>query len=220
MKCLKNPRRDPRVQNAAECYERACNVNSMLVANLLNALHALYKNDFGRTGMKRYIDAFLANVKWLQADDDSEVREYRLSSILREIPYISKARAKEILHKLALQSTAKDRIVLEAQAFEAGLIENIILMVSTLYDDFGFREKRIRDVITRWEQGTIGDGNAWLLEKLDFQSDPESEKREIVDILLSCKRKPPRTTLREQMEARRELEALKAYQDDVRGYKA
>lgn len=220
MKCLKNPRRNPRLLNAVTCYEQACNINTMMIANLLNALHELYKGSFGRTGMERYLSAFINNVHWLEADNDSEVREYRMNALLAEMPYVTPEKAKELLHAVALQSPAKDRQVLNAPAYEAGLIENIVLMLATLYDDFGFRRKRICDVMVRWAEGTISDGDSWLRERLDFRSDPEADRRDIIDTLLRGKKKAPRTTLQEQMQARRELEALKAYQDDVRGCKA
>lgn len=220
MKCLKNPRRNPRLRNAVTCYEQACNINIVLIANLLDTLHELYRASFGRTGMERYINAFVANVHWLEADGDSEVREYRMSALLAEMPYVTKEKAKELLYTVALQATANDRNVLNAPAYEAGLIENVVLMLSTLYDDFGFRRKRICDVMARWVEGTIADGDGWLRERLDFRSGPEADRRDIIDTLLRAKKKAPRTTLQEQMQARRELEALKAYQDDVRGCKA
>lgn len=219
MKCLKNPRRNPKLLSAAACYEQACNINIVLLANLLDTLHELYRGSFGRTGMERYINAFIDTVHWLEADDDSEVREYRLSAVLAEMPYVTREKARDILRKVSLQATAKDREVLMIPEYEAGLIENTILMLATLYDDFGFRRKRICDVMARWADGTITDGDAWLAERLDFKTDPESDRRDIIDKLLRAKKKAPRTTLREQMQARRELEALKAYQDDVRGCK-
>lgn len=220
MKCLKNPRRNPRLLNAVTCYEQACSINTMMIANLLNALHELYKGSFGRAGMERYLSAFIDNVHWLEADNDSEVREYRMSALLAEMPYVTQEKAKELLRTVALQATAKDRQVLNAPAYEAGLTENVVLMLATLYDDFGFRRKRICDVMARWAEGTIADGDGWLRERLDFRSDPEADRRDIVDVLLRAKKKAPRTTLQEQIQARRDLEALKAYQDDVRGCKA
>ena len=217
MKCLKNPRRNPRLLSAAACYEQACNINIVLIANLLDTLHELYRGSFGRTGMERYINAFIDTVHWLEADDDSEVREYRLSAVLAEMPYVTKDKAREILCKVSSQLSTKTREVLAVPVYEDGLVENTVLMLSTLYDDFGFRRKRICDVMARWVEGGITDGDAWLAEHMDFRSDPESDRRDIIDKLLRAKKKAPRTTLREQIEARRGLEALKAYQDDVRG---
>ena len=213
MKCLKNPRRDPRLINTVKHYEQACTINVVLIANLLDALHDLYRGSFGRTGMERYLNAFIDNVHWLEADDDSEVREHRMNAILAEMPYVTKENARDILRKVSLQLSAKACEVLAVPAYEDGLIENTVLMLSTLYDDFGFRRKRICDVMARWVEGGITDGDKWLAEHMDFRSD----RRDIVDKLLKAKKKAPRTTLREQIEARRGLEALKAYQDDVRG---
>lgn len=219
MKCLKNPNRDPRLLNAANCYEKACDINIVLIANLLDTLHELYPGAFGRTGMERFLLKFIDNVHWLEADDDSELREYRLKSIYTGIPYITARIAEEIVLKVSSQSNAKAREVLKSPEFKSGLIENTVLMLATLHDDYGFARKRISDVAARWKEGYIADGEKWLKEHIDFHTDRESDRRDIIKKLLKSKKKKPRTTLREQMDARRDLEALKAYQEDM-GVKA
>ena len=218
MRCLKdNPRRRPRLTNAADVYEKACDINLILIANLLDTLHEVYKDTFSRPGMERFLGCFMDNVKWLEADGDSELREYRMRSTLTDIPYISEQLADEILVRLAALAPARTREVLKSPEFRSGLIENTILMMSTLWDDYGFRHKRLGKVISRWLKGEISDAEGWMKSHIDFHNDREADRKDIVDKLLKAKPKAPRISPREQIDARRELEALRAYQDDVRG---
>lgn len=215
MNCLKNPRRRPKLINAVECYERACNINIVLIANFLEALHELYPKDFGRTGKGRFLDNFVQSVRYLEADNDSEVREYRMAQMLAELPYITKGIAADILKTVALQATAKDRVVLESPEFCAGLVENIVLLLATLHEDCGFGEQRIGRVIERWKLGKITNAEQYMREHLDYSSDPARERRDMEDKLLDRSSRKVRSTAREQIDARRELEALKAYQNEV-----
>lgn len=219
MKCLKNPRRHPKLINAVECYERACNINIVLIANFLEALHELYPKDFGRTGKVRFLDNFMQSVKYLEADNDTEVREYRMGKMLEELPYVTKAIAADILKTVALQAIAKDRDVLDFPEFRAGLIENIILLLATLHEDFGFGEKRIGCVIERWKLGRISDAEQYMRDHLDYISDPVQDRRDMEDKLLDRRSTKIRSTAREQLDARRDLAALRAYQEDIRGEK-
>lgn len=219
MKCLKNPNRDPRLLNAANCYEKACDINIVLIANLLDTLHELYPGAFGRTGMERFLSRFIDNVHWLEADNDSELREYRMKSILTDIPYITKPLAEEIVLKVSSQLNAKLKDVLRSPEFKGGLVENVILMLATLHDDYGFARKRINDVAKRWKDGYIAEGDKWLKEHIDFRTDRESDRRDIIEKLKKSKKKAPRTTAREELDVRKELAALKAYQEDM-GVKA
>lgn len=218
MNCLKdNPRRRPRLMSATDAYEKACDINLVLIANLLDTLHEIYKGAFGRKGMERFLDCFMDNVKWLEADGDSELREYRMRSTLTDIPYISERLADEILVRLAALAPARTREVLKSPEFRSGLIENTILMLSTLWDDYGFRHKRMGKTVSRWLKGEVSDAEGWLKSHIDFHTDRERDRKDIVDKLLKAKPKAPRISPREQLDARRELAALKAYQDDVRG---
>lgn len=216
MNCLKNPRRDPRLINAVNCYEMACNVNVMCLANFLESLHELFPKQFGKTGMQRYLKDFIDSVLYLEADNDSEVREHRMAGILHEMPYITKNLAGSILKTLASQATAKDRAVLSSPEYRAGLVENIIMMIATLHSDYGFGEERIKRVIARWVNGKIGDGDEWLAENVDYISDPAADRRDMEDALLERKNRKNRVTVREQLDARRELEALRSYQEEIR----
>lgn len=216
MNCLKNPRRNLRLVSAVNRYEEACNINVLCLSNLLESLRELYPKQFGRTGLRRYLDNFKEWVHYLKADDDSEVREYRMSGMLNDMPYISKRLADTILKALAMQASAKDRAVLSVPEYHEGLIENIVVMIATLHYDFGFGESRVKRVINKWREGKIGDGDKWLTENVDYVSDPVAERREMEDEILERKRHKLKVTVREQLDARKGLETLKKYQEAIK----
>lgn len=215
MKCLKNPRRNPKLMNSVEQYSEACNINVMLIANFLDALRALYPKRFGKTGCENYLSHFKDSVKWLEADGDSEIRDYRMNSLLKDMPYVTVDLATNILKTLCELAAAEDRRVLCRPEYVGGLLENIVLLLATLHEDYGFGEMRIGVVISRWLEGQIRDGDKWLAENFDYISDPAADRRYMEDALLERKNRKNRVTVREQLDARRELEALKAYQQEV-----
>lgn len=216
MNCFKNPRRAPKLMQTADYYEQACNINVMLISNFLSALEELYPKQFGKTGKERFLSNFMDSVKWLEADGDSDVREQRISEIFDDMPYATDEVALGVLRTLGTLTTAEDRRVFRRPEYVGGLIENIVLMLATLKEDYGFGEKRIGKVIEKWLTGQIKDGSEWLVEHVGYVSDAEKERKAIIDNLLAAKEKHgERVSAREQMEIRRELQALKAYQDEV-----
>lgn len=216
MNCFKNPRRCPKLMQAADYTEQACNINVMLIANFLSALEELYPKQFGKTGKERFLSNFMDSVKWLEAGGDSDVREQRISEIFDDMPYATDKVALGVLKTLSRLATPADRRVFSRPEFVGGLIENIVLMLATLKEDYGFGEKRIGKVIEKWLTGQIKDGSEWLVEHVGYASDAEKERKAIIDNLLAVKEKRgERVSAREQIEIRRELQALKAYQDEV-----
>lgn len=217
MKYTKNPRRAPKLVQAADYYEQACNINVMLVANFLSALAELYPKQFDKTGKEHFLSNFMDSVKWLEAGGDSDVREQRISEIFDDMPYVTDKVALGVLKTLSRLATPADRRVFSRPEYVGGLIENIVLMLATLKEDYGFGEKRIRKVIEKWLTGRIKDGNVWLSEHVGYESNAEEERKAIIDSLLEEKdKRKDVVSVREQLEIRRELQALKAYQDEVR----
>jgi hypothetical protein len=51
--------------------------------------------------------------------------------------------------------------------------------------------------------------------EVDYINDPEQDKREIEKKLLDTREKKEYVTVREQFDARRELQALRKYQEEV-----
>lgn len=216
MKYTKNPRRAPKLVQAANYYEQACNINVMLIANFLSALEELYPKKFDKTGKESFLTNFMDSVKWLEAGGDSDVREQRISEIFDDMPYATDKVALGVLRTLSRLATAEDRRVFRRPEYVGGLIENIVLMLATLKEDYGFGKKRIGKVIEKWLTGQIKDGNVWLSEHVGYESDAEKERKAIIDNLLAEKgKRGERVSVREQIEIRRELQALKAYQDEV-----
>lgn len=216
MKCLKaNPHRNLKLMNAVELCDRACNINIVLIANFLETLRKLYPERFGKRALQNFLTRFMGSVKYLEADDDTEVREYRMDKMLNDMPYISKTLAEVILKELSGLCRGKDLVVLKSPFYKAGLVENIVLMLATLHYDYGYGESRINAVITAWCKGTITEAAAYMQTEVDYINDPEQDKREIEKKLLDTREKKERVTVREQFDARRELEALKKYQEEI-----
>lgn len=214
MRCLKNPRRKPRLVQAANCLERCCEINMTVIANLLNALNELYPKRFGKSGMEQFLIHHLDSVEYLEADKDVEVQDYRESAMLVEMPYVVRKDVEGIVRKIAALD-AGNRKVMESGFYVEKLVSNAVLLLMTLHADYGFSEIRILRVMERWRNGAIANGEEWLARRVEFERDRAKDRRAIEDILLEQAKKP-RTTVREQLDARRELEALKAYQDGVK----
>lgn len=216
MNCFKNPRRAPKLMQAADYYEQACNINVMLIANFLSALNELYPKQFDKTGKEHFLANFMDSVKWLEAGGDSDIREHRIREIFDDMPYVTDKVALGVLKTLSRLATPADRRVFSRPEYVDGLIENIVLMLATLKEDYGFGEKHIGKVVEKWLAGQINDGSEWLAEHVGYESNAEKERKAIIDNLLAEKNKRKDTvSVREQMEIRRELQALKAYQDEV-----
>ena len=216
MKYTKNPRRAPKLVQAADYYEQACNINVMLIANFLSALNELYPKQFGKTGKEHFLANFMDSVKWLEAGGDSDIREHRISEIFDDMPYVTDKIAMGILKTLSRLASPSDRRVFCRPEYVGGLIENTVLMLATLKEDYGFGEKRIGKVVEKWLAGQINDGSEWLSANVGYESDSEKERKAMIDNLLAEKEKRKDTiSVREQIEIRRQLEALKAYQSEV-----
>lgn len=215
MKCLKNPRRNPKLLRAVDFYEQACNINLTVIANLLWALHELYPKRFDRNGMEHFLINFMDSVRYLEADDDVDVQEYRKAAILEAMPYVTPADAASLLRRLA-SLDEKNSAVMQSEFHVEGLVSNTLLLLMTLHADYGFGERRIGRVMDKWCGGTIENGEEWLAANLDFEHDRAKDRRAIEDKLLAANVRKTRSTVREQLDARRELEALKAYQDGVK----
>lgn len=214
MRCLKNPRRNPRLVQAADCLERVCEINMTVIANLLNALNELYPKRFGKSGMEQFLIHHLDSVEYLEADKDEEVQDYRESAMLTEMPYVARKDVEGIVRKIADLDDGNRR-VMESGFYVEKLVSNAVLLLMTLHADYGFSEIRILRVMERWRNGTIVNGEEWLAQRVEFERDRAKDRRAIEDILLEQTKKP-KTTVREQMDARRGLEALKAYQDEIK----
>lgn len=215
MNFTKNPRMKKRVRETADLFEAACDINIVNLANLLNALNRGFPKIFGTAGMKRFVSNFIDSVKAVDCDDDSEIRDHAFAEMMEDTPYINWNLSSELLKELVLKSPANKCIVMQAPEFYKALNENVALMLLTLHYDHGFGKDRIQRTIQLWRDSDVGDAVPWLEKAIGYEHDEEDDRRSIEDILLTPKKKE-RITVREQLDARRGLEALRAYQEEVK----
>ncbi len=214
MNCFKNPRRKPKLVAAADSYSAAVNVNFTMIANLLHVLHEDYPKQFGRTGLNRFLDDFIATTGFVGKGDDEELSEYRFQKFMEEVPYVTWAQADMVLDELANCAKECDRYVLTIPGYRQAIRENIMILFMTLHYDLGFGRARMERTLAHWLRSRVTEPEEWLAKHTGFEYDPAEDRREIENRLLARKHKD-KSTLREQLDARRELEALRAYQSEV-----
>ena len=214
MKYTKNPRRKLRLVAEVNNYSAAVNVNFTIIANLLNVLHEDYPQMFGKTGLNRFIDNFIETTNFVGKGDDAELSDYRFSNYMREAPYVTWKLADRVLDELAKLAKASDRLVLDIPGYRQAIRENVMILFMALHYDYGFGRVRTERTVAHWLNSRITEPEKWLAKHADFNYDPADDRREIENRLLARKHKD-KPTLREQLDARRQLEALKAYQSEV-----
>lgn len=217
MNCFKNPRRAPKLVAAANSYSAAVNVNFTIIANLLNVLREDYPKDFGKTGLNRFLDDFIATTGYVGKGDDEELSEYRFRRFMEDAPYVTWEQADRVLDELPKCAKERDRYVLMIPGYRQAIRENIMILFMTLHYDLGFGRVRMERTLEHWLNSRVTEPEEWLAKYAGFKFDPDEDRREIENRLLT-RRNKDKTTLREQLDARRHMEALRAYQSEVRSH--
>lgn len=216
MKCLKNPRYKNRERAAV--LARAMEINTEHIAYLLAALRGLYPRTFYPKACKDFITDYMDTVREFDCDNDAELKDHKIRQYLKGVLYINHDTARSVYEQL--KSRPMDRLdasIYGEKHFAESFAENILLMMIQLHYSNGFGARRMCEVIAAWKP--IPDPFGWLAENADvtFGGDDMDVWNYLKSIDESLKDKQKRlSTAREQLDARRSLEALKAYQEEVR----
>lgn len=215
MNCLKNPRYKNRKR--AHVLARVMEINTEHIAFLLSALKKLYPKSFYPKACKEFIEDYMDTVKEFDCDNDTEMKDYKIKKYLENVPYISMDVARDIFEFIRTRRNdmnTLDRRIYAEPNFVDGLTENILLLLIQLHYTNGFGADRIKATIAAWRP--IPEPFKWLEENADitFEGDDMDVWNYLKEIDDNDKIKQKRlSTAREQLDARRELEALRAYQE-------
>lgn len=215
MNCLKNPRYKNRKRAAV--LARVMEINTEHIAYLLSTLKELYPKSFYPKACKAFIEDYMDTVREFDCDNDTEQKDYKIKKYLESVPYISMDIARDIFEFIRVQRdmTTLDRRIYNEPCFADSLSENILLLLIQLHYSNGFGADRINAVIAAWRP--IPEPFKWLEQNADitFEGDDMDVWNYLKEIDDNDKIKQKRlSTAREQFDARRELEALRRYQED------
>lgn len=215
MNCLKNPRYKNRKRAAV--LARVMEINTEHIAYLLSALKELYPKSFYPKACKEFIEDYMDTVKEFDCDNDTELKDHKIKQYLEGVPYISMDLARDVLSYII--STHQDLTTLERKiygepCFADSFAENILLLLIQLHYSNGFGADRINAVVAAWHP--IPEPFKWLENNADitFEGDDMDVWNYLKEIDDGEKIKKKRlSTAREQLDARRQLAALKRYQE-------
>lgn len=210
MNCTRNPLLKKRT--AIDVYKMLMELNAKQFARLIYVLRTDF--DFYPKKAREFIDRYIESVDYMQEDSDAEVRRHRFDELIREAPYITYSRAFNVLDCQAEYAGKSEQFAYTNRHLRGELVDNIVLALLTLHYDFGFGETRIARVCTAWAHCGQPDAVERMNELVDG-APAEMTRQEIADWLDGRTEKKQRVTIREQIDARKQLEALREYQREV-----
>lgn len=208
MRCTKNPRLKNR--GIAMCAERALEINFEHIGILLRTLHTCFSFSYKRA--REFVTEYTETVG--EFDEDPDVTDYRINSYLKDMPYLTWDKARHLIRRFGERAkTLLDAKIFADKGFVNIFAQNLLLMLIQLHCGYGFGKKRMTELIETLEHTDL-DGAAEWLKKAGIELVGNTECA--YELIAKIERKDkPISTAREQLDARRQLEALKAYQSEV-----
>lgn len=210
MNCTKNPRVKNR--KIAEAAARALEINLEHMAIILRTLHKYFR-PFSFRLCREFVGEYTHTAS--EFDEDEEVRDHMIDSCLRDMPYLTKDRAVKIVECFGKRAEAPlDRMIYSGSGFKNILALNVLLMLIQLHYDYHFGKKRMNELLDLLERADTSAPLAWLkMAGVELSQNDDSVYR-LID--KTFRKDKPISTAREQYDARAQLEALRAYQNEVR----
>lgn len=208
MRCTKNPRLKNR--GIAMCAERALEMNFEHIGILLRTLHTCFSFSYKRA--REFVAEYTETVG--EFDEDPDVTDYRINSYLEDMPYLTWDKARHLIRRFGERAkTLLDAKIFADKGFVNIFAQNLLLMLIQLHCGYGFGKKRMTELIETLEHTDL-DGAAEWLKKAGIELVGNTECA--YELIAKIERKDkPISTAREQLDARRQLEALRAYQSEV-----
>lgn len=208
MRCTKNPRLKNR--GVAMCAERALEINFEHIGILLRTLHTCFS--FSCKRAREFVAEYTETVG--EFDEDPDVTDYMINSYLEDMPYLTWDKARHLIRRFGERAkTLLDAKIFADKGFVNIFAQNLLLMLIQLHCGYGFGKKRMTELIETLEHTDL-DGAAEWLKKAGIELVGNTECA--YELIAKIERKDkPISTAREQLDARRQLEALKAYQSEV-----
>ena len=210
MRCTKNPRLKNR--ETAMFAERALEINFEHMGIILRTLHKYFMNPFSYKRAREFVAEYTETVR--EFDEDPDVTDYMINSYLEDMPYLTWDKARHLIRRFGERAkTLLDAKIFADKGFVNIFAQNLLLMLIQLHCGYGFGKKRMTELIETLEHTDL-DGAAEWLKKAGIELVGNTECA--YELIAKIERKDkPISTAREQLDARRQLEALKAYQSEV-----
>lgn len=194
------------------CAERALEMNIEHMAILLRVMNKLF-HPFSFKRVREFVKDYTETVA--EFDEDPDVTEYKIDKCLEDMPYLTWERGRKLIRIFSKRKpkTVLDGRIYKDKGFENIFAQNIILMLIQLHYDYQMGEKRMTRLLEILEHAEL-DGAAEWLKKAGIELVGNTECA--YELIAKIERKDkPISTAREQLDARSQLEALKAYQNEV-----
>lgn len=210
MNISRNPRLKHRAQ--AEYAGRALELNMEHMAVMLYALNRFFPQVFPKPKCTAFFEEYGRTVAQFE---DEEERDYMIDQQLKAAPWLSWETAEALVRHFAKRAeTRLDRAIYANDGFTPLFALNIIMMLIQLHCDHSFGRVRTERLINAMMTVTLPRPLEWLAE-IDVHISPDDDSAYELIKKLDRKEKPV-ATVREQLDARRELAALRAYQEDLK----
>lgn len=214
MRCTKNPRLKHRGE--VEMYDKLMVLNAKHLCRLIYLLLHDSRTGFYKNRAKEFLDKYIEYVQYVQEDNDIELRRYRFNELMRDCPYITYARADNILTCQEGFAQSDEKPLYIGKATRSDLIDNIVLALLVLHYEYNFAEKRVARYCTLWSQCGYAPAVEWVEKRLDVTI-LGNTKQDVYDFIKESTPKKQRTTLQEQKQAKAGLEAFRAWTADNTG---
>lgn len=217
MKCLKaNPRM--RHRDKALKLEELFRLNLVHMGMLLRVCNELMPVLFSRERCAAFVGEYTETAAEYDCGDDEDLRDRRIDELIEDTPYITRDKCRKMLMSAAAKSDIGAREIYGGKYFFEMLVENLLLMLMQAHYSFTLGEKRFERVYSAMLEADPRGAFEWL-EKVvgtEIESDPE-EIYGTLEMLANHRKRERKAqaTAKEQYQARRDLEALKKYQDEV-----
>ena len=213
---MKNPRIKKMLQK--QYLQQALFINIEHMASLLYVLHANYAK-FTKKECQKFVNDHADTDELLDCNGDKLLREHKVNELLEDCKgYVNIDIASGIIDAFIAKTNDKQKLRYYKDNKEL-YTDNILIMLLTLHYDFGFGTKRMNVIIRAWKNLTTPPAAVmeWFETYVDAHvADTDSELYKAVDDLKRQKKKDaPKVTVKEEFEARRHMEALRAYQERV-----
>lgn len=219
MNCFKNPRL--KNQGKAEKLGRLFELNIIHMGTMLRTCYELYPGDFYPKKCATFVEEYIETAREYGCDDETELRDRKIAELVEDTPYISWKAVHGVIDSFAERASGTDKLLYSEPYFYEMLSENLLLMFMQLHYSnkiglyrFGvicemMKRKRMSDeLVFGWLGKITGE---------PLKNDPAVTYEYLEELARYRHRKNRSTaTLREQLDARRHMEALRAYQSEVR----
>lgn len=211
-----NVNRNPRIKRATEIrtFTRLSDINGEFMGRLMVTLESLYPHDFYTKRQRKFVEHYADSVEYMDGDCDSDRRLYRFEQLRNAAPYINADLAEDILKHF---ETPANKGFFKHPDYRTAFRENIMLMLYTLHEDFGFGEKRIAQTAQAWKACEYPDPLAYMAQLIGAEFSENSDKFALEILDRRAYRKQRHATLREEIDSVKKLEEYRKYMDKLNG---